>query len=249
MWEQMVPVLRNKNAQLIIVGTMGSAVGAAAGYFTAQKRLEKKYADIAESEIEEARHYYALKVDEAKPSLEELAEKLGYGDPKPAVIEVSEEETISYVDSDDHPVERTERISYNVFRDASQGAIPMDPLMENRGDSKIYVITVDEFNENEDNYTQLELSYFEGDHVLSDEKDSPIEDMEKIIGPDALDRFGHGSKDPNIVYVRNHNLEVDMCITRSDGKFTVMVLGMDDPDELRHSERIRKNRKFRGDDE
>jgi hypothetical protein len=66
-----------------------------------------------------------------------------------------------------------------------------------------------------------------------------------LVGDDNL-RFGYGSNDSNMVYVRNPRIEMDMEIVRSQGTYTKEVLGFDDEAELKHSGR---RRRFRESDE
>lgn len=113
---------------------------------------------------------------------------------------------------------------------------------------KPYVISHDEFYDNEKDYEQTHLTYWQGDNVLADERDQPIPDEEGTVGEDNLTRFGHGSKDANIVFVRNDQIEVDFEITRSFGKFAEEVMGFDagdDKEALKHSAIRRDKRRFR----
>jgi hypothetical protein len=104
-----------------------------------------------------------------------------------------------------------------------------------------FVITADEFNENETDYEQQCLTYYDGDDVLADQQDQPIPEIDKVIGYENLLRFGHGSGDPMLVFIRNNKLEVDFEVTHSDGKFAKEVLGFDD--ELKHEDK--RPKKFR----
>src|SRR5690606_9493676 len=79
---------------------------------------------------------------------------------------------------------------------------------ENEPD-KPYVITLEEYMAGEKNYTQTALTYFDGDDVLADERDSIIEDIEATVGRENMLRFGHASNDRNLVYIRNDRIELD----------------------------------------
>jgi len=108
-----------------------------------------------------------------------------------------------------------------------------------------YVISFEEFNENSTDWEQNNLVYYEGDDVLADERDNPIPEIEATIGYDNLNRFGHGSQDPNVVYIRNERTEALFEVIRNEGKFADQVVG------FRHSDSPRKRRGRRdwGDDE
>jgi len=108
-----------------------------------------------------------------------------------------------------------------------------------------YVISFEEFNENSTDWEQNNLVYYEGDDVLADERDNPVPEIEATVGYDNLNRFGHGSQDPNVVYIRNERTEALFEVIRNDGKFADQVVG------FRHSDNPRKRRGRRdwGDDE
>jgi hypothetical protein len=104
-----------------------------------------------------------------------------------------------------------------------------------------YVISHEEFMENNFEHSQTQLTYYDGDDVLAEADGSLILDTEKVVG-DTLDRFGDGSRDANIVYVRNEVTESDYEVVRSSGSYADEVMG------LRHS--AHPSRRFRrGDDE
>jgi hypothetical protein len=48
-------------------------------------------------------------------------------------------------------------------------------------------------------------------------------DASEIVGQNL--RFGHGSKDPNVVYIRNPRLEMEMEILRDPSSYEKEVLG------------------------
>lgn len=104
-----------------------------------------------------------------------------------------------------------------------------------------FVITLDEFNENEDDLEQTTLTYFEGDEVLVDERDEVIPDEDSIVGPEALLRFGHGSNDRNVVYVRNNRIKMLFEVLKSEGKYAEEVMGF-----IEHAEKpgLRKFRNY-----
>jgi hypothetical protein len=79
---------------------------------------------------------------------------------------------------------------------------------------------------------------------LTDEVDTIVPDVDATVGVENMLRFGHGSGDPNVVYIRNPKLEADFEVTRSAGKYAKEVLGYDDGEHLQHS-RGREPRKFR----
>ena len=62
-----------------------------------------------------------------------------------------------------------------------------------------------------------------------------------MVGLVNLGKFGHGSGDPNVVYVRNVELEMEIEIIHSDGKFSEQSRGIvENPDPT--DPRKRRNR-------
>lgn len=154
-------------------------------------------------------------------AMDALQEKMKAGEP----VEVAE--TTNNIFLDGRPVEEFDYAAEVAKRD------PETP----------YVITHDEFMENENGWTQAVLTYYNGDDVLTDDQDMPIPDIEAIVDSENLSKFGYGSRDKNVVYVRNEKIETDFEITLSQGEFSKEVGGFN---ELKHSAPMRR---FRGDDE
>ena len=96
--------------------------------------------------------------------------------------------------------------------------------LASRSEASPHIIHVDEFVENETEYTQSSLIYYVGDDILVDEKESPIYNHHQVIGDIT---FGHGSGDPNIVYVRNDKRKAEYEIFKHEGSWTIDVLGME----------------------
>lgn len=81
----------------------------------------------------------------------------------------------------------------------------------------IRVISPDEYGENGDEYDLLSYTYY-ADGVLADEMDEPIDDIESIVGNEALDTFG--DHDTNSVFVRNDRNRCDYEILRDTRKYS-----------------------------
>lgn len=65
-------------------------------------------------------------------------------------------------------------------------------------------------------YKNITMKYYPKDQILLDEMDEVVEDVDRYVGWRSLDQFGGESGDPNIVYVRNRNMEVDFEVERAD---------------------------------
>lgn len=138
------------------------------------------------------------------------------------------------------PIEVTETSTSNVFVDG-RAIEDFDYATEvaQRSPDEPYVITHDEFMQNENGWENQSLTYYNGDDVLVDDQQMPIPDIEGVVDSANLSKFGHGSRDPNVVYVRNERLETDFEITARAGSFGEEVAGVN---ELRHSAPLRRFR-------
>lgn len=145
-------------------------------------------------------------IDEAKEEVQEVKDKIGVFD-----VEEFEED------------DEEDAVTVNIFESEGSSSVGQNK----RGSGRPYIISFQEFDAGEFEYMQNTLTYFDGDGVLVDERENPINHMNKIIGESNLD-FGNASEDKNVVYIRNDEMEVDFEVCRSPGKFTEEVLGMPD---------------------
>lgn len=253
--EQLRSVAGSTKFKLAITAVLSSSGGAVTAYLMTRKRLAALYERIAEEEIAEARQFYTMltkKEEFATPA--SAVEALVLGEVPEEDLEQAVEALLKYqgktpvrpeekptshytVHSDGAVEDHTDQIEesdgnrvisgdFNVFagNDEPDEEWNYEREVEKRVPEFPYVITQEEFLENEPEYPQETVTYFVGDDVLVDSKDQPME-ADSTVGDSNLMRFGHGSKDNNIVYVRNDTLEIDYEILRSYGKYSREVLG------------------------
>jgi hypothetical protein len=96
-----------------------------------------------------------------------------------------------------------------------------------------YVITLEQFTEECDHYDKSTIYYYEDDDTLTDEGEEVITDVAVTIGDDALDNFGCGSEDPEVVYVRNDTYGTDYEVIRLSKSYAETVLGFEKEDGRR----------------
>lgn len=132
----------------------------------------------------------------------------------------------------------------NVFEDPT---FDLEEEKKSRTKARPYVISHDEYFAADLDYENISLTYYEEDDTLVNEQDNPVQQIDQMIGDEALGRFGHGSKDKNVVYVRNDRLETDFEVVRSNGSYVVEVLGLEpaEPNSLKHSDQRDRRRAFR----
>ena len=140
-------------------------------------------------------------------------------------------------------------VSQNVFEDTPEIEDEWDQLAEmiKRRPVEPYIISYAEFHESETDYQQLELTYYAADDVLCDDRDNnrPIYNHKRLVG-DL--RFGHGSGDLGIVYIRNDQAQTEWEVSYNKGYYSVEVMGLEIEDmheanDLKHSQRPMKMRR------
>jgi len=82
--------------------------------------------------------------------------------------------------------------------------------------------------ENEPEFEQATLTYYEKGATLADFREDIIEDYDKIIGEEFMLSFGTGSSDENSVHVRNEFLKMDFEVVRSENSYEQDVLGVEE---------------------
>lgn len=117
----------------------------------------------------------------------------------------------------------------------------------NRELGRPYVITENDWEDDKNGYEHSELTYFEYDETLVDDDEAMIDDIDQVVGFDNLKRFGHGSGDPMVVYIRNDRQEIDFQVMRHTGSYAEEVLGLVESESDDHSDA--KLKKFRTRDE
>lgn len=174
------------NKTNVFVFLMGAAIGSVtAWYFTKQK-----YESILQEEIDSVKEAFQIKREKKTESkADEETTKVSDGAPanimreKPSIAEYAKKlASEGYKD-------------YSTQSKADQESKPKDP----------YVISPDEFG-TMPGYDQISLTYY-ADHILTDDDNEMLEDVEGTVGWDSLNHFGEYEDDS--VFVRNERLQVD----------------------------------------
>lgn len=241
-------IARYKNIG-VVVGSL--AAGGGAGFWIAKKRYER----IANEEIASVKETYdrlsasakkfktpaeAVKelVDEVEEGADELEEKL---------------ETLEYASSDFSEsahqstkdrveamlskkliLEKEENIFEKQLTPEEIETLKTDPnkFVSVPSEDHPFIISVEDFMD-DDEYTRQTIVYYEEDDTLVDDRDQVIPDVEGTVGSDALTKFGTGSSDKDIVYVRNNALDTQFEVVRNKGSFTEVVLGYESSEKQR----------------
>lgn len=119
----------------------------------------------------------------------------------------------------------------------------MDAEVAARNPDEPYILHVDEFVNEEMDFDQETLEYYAGDDIITDTDSTPIYNYRGLIG--EL-KFGHGSKDPNVVYIRNEKIHREWEVLLNPGSYAEEVMGLraevPDNEHFRHSHEVPKFR-------
>ena len=219
---------------------IGLIVGAGIGFYYGRKYLKEKLRaeafEESKKEVDQIREAYGVRaVVKPKPGTpEEIVKEQGYSPP--------EDGTESTVTRLKPPVPVQEPIQYHKAPPPSEPAKPShnpqwnyEEELARRNPGEPHVIHQDEYHTTEDGrvrpgWTQMAYTYYARDDVLTDEENQVIPNAEEVIGHYNL-RFGVGSDDPDVVFIRNPERMLEMEICRVDKSYEEHVLGLDANEE------------------
>lgn len=242
MKEQLLRVMNNPRRPIAIAGVTAFAAGSAVGYFLGRRKTSGAYGvheipaqlafDVDRSNVDDRRDEEPAAVIEAE-AYDQITEGRQFVSDKLADLELRE---ITLDPSADGDVRLVEPVTENVFA-GNDDTWDFEAELARRSTNEPYVIHKDEYFEVEDDYSQVTLTYYEGDNIMAAEDDTPVYNYDRVVG--EL-KFGHGSGgDPNVFYVRNDKLRAEYEILRHEGHFAVEVEGLDPSDSerrtIRHS--------------
>ena len=241
--EEAAEVTRRINAAGLGYLTVGLGIGAAVGFYFGYKFNRKKIRaeefEKADEEIEMMREIYLDKakalegvhgvVPTEKPPVEEVVERLGYATqvpererPLPAPVPIHDVPADVLDDLPENPVPTSK--SMNAGWNYEQE-------LRNRSPEAPYIIHQNEFTHSNMNYTKIQYNFYAEDGFLVDpEHERPVlvGPIDTLVGNDNF-KFGHGSDDSEVVYVRNDARELDMMICRLNRSYEEDVMGFDGP--------------------
>lgn len=107
-----------------------------------------------------------------------------------------------------------------------------------------YIIPVDEFMANDNDFDNVTVTYYTGDNTFVDEADRVLDSVFETLGHFDPNSFGQESGDPNVVYVRNEMKELDIEVIKDFRAYGRDILGLQEVEE-RLSREPKLPRKFR----
>jgi len=227
-FEEAAAVTRAINAKstgLVLSGVgIGIAIGFVIGYRWNRAKIRAEAFRDSEEEVEKIREMYrdsARVIDRHKPTIDEVIETRKYS----TVEEVEEEpERPTRPPVPAGPPQRrifeepTPTIKLETGKSKNVGWEYSEELASRSKDHP-YIIHQDEYIENSTEYQQAVLTWYAGDEVLTDEDESPIENADEVVDLNHMSKFGHGTDDFNVVFVRNDSIRMEYEICRSPNSY------------------------------
>jgi len=213
-------IVRNHWVQTAAISTGTLIGGAVAGYFLGVRRTEKKTVSEVRDFLEEVKDDNQLLIPFHQPQeYVRIIEREGYDTRNEDIPDEAEIITVTeVVEQEDAPV-------INIFRN-EDGDWDWDEESAGRLQKLLgqepYILHCEEFFNDEKDFHQSTLTYYEGDDILADETDQIIYNHAGLLGDM---RFGHGSKDPNVVYIRNEKMKCEWEVLRHTGHYSIEIAG------------------------
>lgn len=250
----------NRKVWVAALSIASAAAGGAVGFLVARSALEKHYQEQLKTEIDDARVYFQqmystptliaeTPTEEDEELLEGVREATDENDGMPDdlvgnALSAQRSYRAEYdTEPEDPRVPPTPVIVNNIFTNAAPpGDEVLETLKAARDTNFPYIITKEEFYENEPDHEQKKFTYWQGDDILVDDQEElhPIDDVERVAGEDNLanEDWSASSGDEHVLYIRNETLDppLDLHVTRSTGRYAVEVMALDDNEpHLHHS--------------
>lgn len=197
----------------VLMFVAGATVGSVVSWYI----LKNKYQEIMNEAVASVKEMYARKYKNTTPTKSDdtTAETQQENDQstdadestgeKPNIPVMNGEVEIDQKDVRKQQVVEYSKIVSDLKYNGSEKAI--DNKKGGRDMNAPYVIHPDDFDTI--GYETESLTLY-ADHVLTNEQDIPIEDIDYLVGEDSLERFGEFEEDS--VFVRNDELKTDFEI-------------------------------------
>lgn len=220
---------------LLIATAVGSvAVGFGVGYKVAEKRLAAQFDERLQKETAGMREFYQTV-------------KKPYATPQEAAAQLIQEAPVE--DSPESTAERTnDKVAYHKVVKThyapeddpeeelailAETEVVVEEEHHNLFIEHPHIISQEEFMQNDSSYIQSTLTFYKVDSVLTDERESVIEDLNETVGAENMKKFGSNSSDPNVLHIRNGRLQMEFEVCLSENSYRREVLGMEeDPPDL-----------------
>lgn len=245
--EHISSLLRNRWTVPTSVGVVAFSGGIGIGYILAKRTVLRDLHESMEAYKETTDRIEKKYEKDQEAILEQFKSDLDE-DNDPELVDPAIDRLLTVVRDPEvlitNPVESDEPevVINNVFAGRDDEGWDYEKELATRKFDEPYVIHVDEYFGDEMDFTQSTYTYYKGDDILVDEEDTPIYNYAEILG--EL-KFGHGSKDPNVVYIRNEKRKGEFEVLLSQGQYAVDVLGLEAEQELGANDLRHSAQRFR----
>lgn len=233
-------VVQNRWVQLASVGAAAFAGGLGLGYILGKRNGDVFEVTVSEEELQ-------LNIFDHTPEYEDMMETLAAEDNVIALrediaAEKARQEALRAVQAEEIKAAEAEVIERKNIFDGHEDSWDYEAELSVRDGEMPYVIHLDEFANDEMGFRQETVTFYAGDNIMADAADVPIYGFESMMG-DL--KFGHGSNDKNVVYVRNEKMKMEWEVLYHDGAYEIEVLGYEMEKEIEEGELRHSVQKFR----
>lgn len=197
------------------------AAGMGIGYLVGAKQVEERYRLQAENEIQEMREHFEKESKDiqsaANDQIEAHQNHVVNSMNRAQKAEAALQDYQARHAEDDLDPENLEGL------EVISGPVEVAPVEHEQP----FVISSEDFLSSPFDYTQDNLTWYEGDNTLADEQDN-IQDegsVQTLVG-DCLRHFASTNGDE--LYVRNHRLHMEFEIIRHKDSYAKVVAGLGD---------------------
>lgn len=247
----------NRKVVALSTAALGFVVGGVVGTFITRRMMIDSFLD----QIDTWEHDSKMKklqdrfnrVDFTKPEHKHWSPEAKQPDPRMTHEQFNEERSLRIINGEGKDAEAIEQAEREMREAIERRAAarhhtfdtPTDDWdyekeLTTRENKEVYVIHRDEYIEDAMGYHQSTIEFYVQDAVMTDALQHPIHNYTDFVGHEALDMFGHGSGDNDVVYVRNDREKSEFEVLRNSGSYEVEVLGLEVEDQyaqedLKHS--------------
>ena len=188
---------------------------------------EEPVTELSEETYEESTAYYKQPLsDEAKKDVTDKTKEIAKDEepeelpqPDPKVYDIHPYRGYAPLRDDTNP---------NIFIQPHDGGV-FNYLEEQKTRTEYdpYVISEDEYINREKGYETACLNYYALDDTMADENERMVDNVDFLIGEKNLKRFGHGSTNEDIVFIRNDGIGMEFEVERVNRSYREFVLGFE----------------------
>lgn len=235
--EKFISAVKHPYTKVAVVSAVvGGVTGAAITYTACRNEIRRLDRIIEHEKRARFRAEHRVVIEES----ENTDKGYGYDEPYDEE-EIVRTFTLPEPEDEEEPERTVEVVRRNVFAEAgADDNWDYGVEVKQRDSSEPYVLHKDEFyaeEMSEHGFRQFTYTYFDGDDILADEDDKPIYNHHNVVG-DL--KFGHGSGDPKVVYIRNEKRKEEYEVVKDPGLYSKEILGL----EIEQNDRAKGPGKF-----